>query len=505
METAIIYSRVSTKEQANDNQVKQLTDYCRSNGYDIRGVYEEKVSGASTEKEVLDYIMNAEPLADVLVIREVSRLSREDDVIEAASKINQLVKKYTIQIVADRYTIQRGNVMSINDCLLLIVKLYGAADERAKIVMRTAEARKRYKANTENYAAGGVPYGMEAVDNPNYVKGVNTRRIVVPGKEWEKVLEVYRLKSEGLSYTEVSLQVGLDKSLVRNILRNKRIRCHLPEGLADEADRQSKSNDSRPNPTAHANIYKGIIYDGDTDAAMVHQVTSKGSRYLKAGKGAIDENDLNETVMRALQSFVRCFNVRRDDVLTQNTLRLNQLSELTNALRHSVSEKKKEMSALRQKAVRTTEIGLYEEIQKRIVALKDDIEKLTRQIADAERETKNLENVDATNAVIDECNFATYVRRYVKAVRYYPVRRFCRVIRVVIKDEYIPQGYANYKEYEIYKCCGNKYIKALPYSHLDLTPCPEENWFVLPTQEHTDGGASGEEPQDVDFEPWDKD
>lgn len=477
METAILYARASTKEQSTKIQVKQLEDYCKRNGLKIKGVYEENISGAATEKECLDAIINAEPMADILLIREVSRLSREKDYVNALAKVNQLVKKYTIHILADNYTIQKGNVLPMNDGIILIVKLYGAADEREKIALRTSEARKRYRENPMNNAAGGTPFGLEKVPNPNYIKGSNTKYIFQPGKDWDKVIEVYTLKAQGQSYTQVAYQTGLDKSLVRNIIRNKRIRFFLPYGLAEEADRQSKLLDSSPTPKRHHNPYKNIVFDGDSDRAMVHQITSKGNRYVVAGKGLILETDLNDTVYKALTTFVRFFQIKRDDLLTQNTLKIENLKTSIQALRDVFRKKTTDISTLRQKAVRTNEMGLYEEIQKRIISTQNEMDKISEQIALYENEIDSLSKVELEDAVITRDNLETYVHRYVKAIRYYPVRTFCRIIRVEIKDEFIPDGYVDYKAYEVYRSHSGNYIKPLRYSPYDLTE-GDEHWGI---------------------------
>ena len=478
IKSAIIYSRVSTKEQANENQVKQLTDYCLQNGYEIRGVYEEKVSGAATEKEVLDGIIASEPLADVLVIREVSRLSREEDISEAALKISKLVKKYTIDIAADRYSIPMGKVMPINDYILLIVKLYGAADERAKIVMRTQEARRRYKENKDNYASGGVPFGMEAVDNPNHVKGVNTKKIIVPGKDWETVLTTYRLKAEGLSYTQVARQVGITESLVRNIIRNKRIRENLPYGLAEAVDAASHRNSSAPNPTRHDNPYKGIIFNEDSDKPMIHQATSKGMRYYRDGYGSITDNDLNATVLEALTSFCKCFYIRKDDLEIENEEKIKELTTRIQALRDTFETKTKELSTLRKKALYGDDLGLYVEITKRIKTVNSELEKIAKEIEAYDRQIETIENMESEQAEVTPENLEYFVHKYVKEIRYYHTRHFTRTIRVVIKEEYIPRGYADYKDYEVYRSHSGAYIEPLPYSMYDLTP-NRKLWGVI--------------------------
>ena len=462
MKTAIIYSRVSTKEQANEKQVEQLIEYCQTNGYEIRGKFEEKVSGAATEKEELDKITNEEPMADILVIREISRLSREEDVSEAQYKVSRLAKKYEIHVVADNYIIPRG-IMQINDLFLLVAKLFGAADERKKIAMRTTEARKRYAVDFTNYAAGGVPFGLKKVTNDNHKKGINTKcKLEINEDEWQTVLNVYNLTAAGLSHAQVARNVGISPSLVYNILRNKKIKMFLDDKtLIDAAKEASTKNNSAPSPSKHVNMYKGIIFDGDTERPMVHQCATKGNRYLVAGKGAISDEDLNETVLKALQSFVTFFNVKKEDVVKEHNAQIKQIGIAIEANVSLLHAKQAEKELTIKKAEKATDLNMFERMNKQAEKLEKEINELSKQISQFHKQIKQLKNVEIKNEDVTLENLETYVQRFVKAVRYYPVKPFVRRIRVEIKDEYLPEGANNFREYEVCNSRWERYILPL--------------------------------------------
>lgn len=492
MNTAIIYSRVSTKEQSNEKQIEQLTDYCNRNGLEIKGVYSEKVSGAATEKEVLDGIIYGEPMADVLIIREISRLSRENDVWSAGGKIKQLSEKYTIIIVADNRTIEKGSLKDNMEGLVLFVKLMGAADEREKIAMRVSEARARYAKNPTNYAYGGLAFGLEKVPNPEYVKGINTKSLIQPSRDFEKVIQVYTLKSSGLSNAQIARNVSITESLVHNILRNKKIRLFLPEGLADAADEGNRKNNSRtPSPSKHANMYKGIIFSGDTDKPMHHQCTSKGNRYERAGVGVITDDDLNETVLRALQSFVVFFNVEKDEVVKERDAKIKQIQMAIDTNAELIKEREAELELLRQKALKSKDVKMYERIEKEINKKEKTLEDTKKQIHKWNRDIKRLNSIQIENEEVTLENLETYVSRYVKAVRYYPVKPFVRIIRVEIKEEYLPAGANNYKDYEVCRNWKNHYItpleikyanESLQHYGVEIEVKDEnDNWSVNPS------------------------
>lgn len=496
MRTAIIYSRVSTKEQSNEKQVEQMSEFCLRNGYEIKGVFTEKISGAATEKEVLDGIIYGEPLADFLVIREISRLSRENDVWSAGGKIKQLSEKYTIIIVADNKTIEKGSLKDNMEGLVLFVKLMGAADEREKIAMRVSEARTRYAKNPTNYAYGGLAFGLEKVQNPDYVKGINTKSIIQPSGDFAKVIQVYTLKASGLSNAQIARNVGLTESLVHNILRNKKIRMFLPEGLADAADDGNRRNSSRtPSPSKHANMYKGIIFAGDTDKPMHHQCTSKGNRYERAGVGTISDEDLNETVLKALQSFVSFFSIEKNEVVKERNAKVRQIGMSIDTNVDLLHARQADVELLRQKALKAKDLEMYGRIEKEIAKKEKGIEEIKIQINSWHREIKKLKSIEIANEEVTLENLETYIGRYVKAVRYFPVYKekfgkmvpvkMLRRMRVEIKEEYLPNGANNYKDYEVCNNWKTRYIVPLETVYAKEMGVEagdgNDNWSVNPS------------------------
>ena len=81
MKAAIIYARVSstTDRQSTERQIKNLTDYANANGYEVKKVFSEHISGATRNaerqalNECIDYaILNK---AEIM-ISELSRMGR---------------------------------------------------------------------------------------------------------------------------------------------------------------------------------------------------------------------------------------------------------------------------------------------------------------------------------------------------------------------------------------------------------------------------------------------
>ena len=116
---------------------------------------------------------------------------------------------------------------------------------------------------------------------------------------------------------------------------------------------------------------------------------------------------------------------------------------------------------------------------------------INKQIAKWQREIKKLSSIPFDAVVVNEENLEVYVKRYVKAVRYYPVKPFVRIIRVEIKEEYLPAGANNYKDYEVCRNWKNQYIVPLEIKYakemlqhngveIDIED-GNDNWSVNPS------------------------
>lgn len=126
--TAILYARASKKEQSTTVQLQQLEEFCKANNIKVIDKFDENISGAAEHREKLETILESEPMADLLIIREISRISRERDYINAINKVSTLANKYSIYVLLDDYYIEKGKLIDLGTGITMMVKLYGAAD-----------------------------------------------------------------------------------------------------------------------------------------------------------------------------------------------------------------------------------------------------------------------------------------------------------------------------------------------------------------------------------------
>lgn len=147
MKTAIIYARVSStnERQNNERQIKSLTEYACQNGYEVKKVFAEHISGSKRNaerqalNEAIDYAINNH--AEIL-ISELSRMGR------AIWEILELVKRcvdngvnVTFHKEALRLMDDNGKVNSIMAIYISCLS-FCAEKERENIYFRLNQGRE---------------------------------------------------------------------------------------------------------------------------------------------------------------------------------------------------------------------------------------------------------------------------------------------------------------------------------------------------------------------------
>jgi DNA invertase Pin-like site-specific DNA recombinase len=75
---AAIYVRVSTSDQHNEIQIKELTDYVERRGWELAGAYQDQMSGAKAQRPGLDALMADARLHkfDAVIVWKLDRFGR---------------------------------------------------------------------------------------------------------------------------------------------------------------------------------------------------------------------------------------------------------------------------------------------------------------------------------------------------------------------------------------------------------------------------------------------
>lgn len=185
------YLRVSTDKQTVLNQKSEIINFCRRQELQITMWCTETVSGTKKETErELGPLLNKLQQGDVLIITEVSRLSRK--MMNIMNIIHQSIEKgITIHSIKEGYKFDS----SINSQVLAFAFGLCAEIERTLISQRTREALARRRAQ-------GVKLGRP--------KGS-----LRAGKLYEHEQEIKDLRMEGFSFQKIALRYKVSPETVR--------------------------------------------------------------------------------------------------------------------------------------------------------------------------------------------------------------------------------------------------------------------------------------------------
>lgn len=225
------YVRVSTDGQTTLRQKDLILEWVKAKGYLLNRIIEDKaISGASLNRNGLNEVLvtkNNE--ANIIVVTEISRLSRSENYVGAIDVINTIVNTNGIDIyvIDDDTYITKDTLKDITKFIYLLLQLDGAAKERKKISIRMATGRwDKLKVNHYAYLGGNIPFGFTLANNPKYNKNsshnIEPTTIIIPVEEQIKQLnDMYDKIIDGYTLKRLALYV-LDKGInIRKLYTKK--------------------------------------------------------------------------------------------------------------------------------------------------------------------------------------------------------------------------------------------------------------------------------------------
>jgi site-specific DNA recombinase len=205
------YARVSTEKQDLIRQKELINEYCNQNDYILKDITEEKISGAKTENDRVGLykLLNLNhDVADLIVVSEISRLSREDEIMEVLSKINGFLKKgFDVVFLDKQEKVYKANSsLGIIEIITLSIEAKAAADERIKIADRMKTGKHvKIKSNPSMYTGGTAPYGFKVVENPEYNQQIHTNPkslMILDEQESNNVKLIFSWILQGMTLSE---------------------------------------------------------------------------------------------------------------------------------------------------------------------------------------------------------------------------------------------------------------------------------------------------------------
>lgn len=201
---AIAYIRVSTSNQEVLRQTEKVKDFCRTQDMEIvEEITDFGISGATMDRAGLKRLLDVnKDTADVIVISELSRLSRNEDILDTLHSIHVLIQKgLELRFLDDPHKVYKGT-LNIEEIIILSVRAKGAADERIAIKTRNVEGKRvLFASNPLAIVDGRVPLGFKKVENP---AGRHPKYILAVDNENSKlVVKIFELINSGLSLAQV--------------------------------------------------------------------------------------------------------------------------------------------------------------------------------------------------------------------------------------------------------------------------------------------------------------
>lgn len=224
------YIRVSTVQQDLNRQKKLIRDFCSERNYSLIRLEADKVSGTKDSREGLKKILSlTKEDVDLVIISELSRLSREDDAHKIITKIYDILDNGLDLIFLDNpnkvYRASEG--ISFQDYLILAVQAFGAADERKHITKRMSTGLyQKLELYPNMVAQSHIPFGYKAVDNPNYIVHLTPKSFIVIDENTSKYVRlIYQYVIEGKTTRDIAqiiTDMGVDMIYTRvsKIIRN---------------------------------------------------------------------------------------------------------------------------------------------------------------------------------------------------------------------------------------------------------------------------------------------
>ena len=214
MKRVIGYIRVSTDNQDLERQRVLIRKYCENKGYSLLRIEEDyAISGTVSNRNGLNSILNiTNSVADMVVVSELSRLSRQDDIFETLTQIHTIIRNVDLVILDEPDKVyEAGKTIILSDFLMLAIKAYGAADERKKIVSRMTTGKdSKVQALPLMLTDSNIPTGFKAVPNPNYIKGATPKMLLVEDEErMQLVRDIFNYVANGLSLGKTAEKLNM--------------------------------------------------------------------------------------------------------------------------------------------------------------------------------------------------------------------------------------------------------------------------------------------------------
>ncbi len=415
------YIRVSTDHQDLQRQKVLIRKYCNEHEHTLVGFIGEKVSGAKANRKGLNAVLQlTKKDADICIISELARLSREDDILNVMTDINTIRSNGLDLLILDSDTwIRASDTITALQVMQLVFMADGNARERRKIAerMKTGRYAKLVK-NPYAYVGGPIPFGFKVVANEKYDENIKDdkepKRILKEDAEQKRILEMMYTKIAG-GYTLHRLakemvengiiivkgQLTNYQALISNILHNKlyigqreykgetfHIKPLIHQTLFDDAVEALGRNRWIVSYSTNFNPLKGLLYC--TCGRSLYYANCKQYWYYKCYKKKDDGGNQictnmgvkADTVIKAMWMAARSI-IEQEEFLAQTSEKMAQLKREMDIANNAHDEytleivrKKKVLEGYVETIEHLTNKNLIDTFQKKYEDTEEEIRKI---------------------------------------------------------------------------------------------------------------------------------
>lgn len=203
----VLLCRVSTERQDYTRQVRELTGYCKSAGWDIDRIFANKVSGAKRNLDrpeildMIDYIRTHQ--IDKVCVLEISRLGR--NTLEAL-KIIQILNENKVCLFIKNYNLETLTDGKINPVASLICTILLEIGQ-----MERNTIRERMESGRNQYISRCREANIKMGRPDSYRKSDEKRK-----EQYSKEISLLR---KGLSLRQIATLTGTSVSTIRKLYR----------------------------------------------------------------------------------------------------------------------------------------------------------------------------------------------------------------------------------------------------------------------------------------------
>jgi len=425
MKRVVGYVRVSTVAQDVERQKKLIRDYVSSNGYIlVRKIEVDKVSGAKADRAGLNTILSlTNDDADMVVVSELSRLSREDDIMNVMQEIHRILNNGLDLILLDEpdKVYSANQHLNLIDFIALAIKAYGAAEERKKITQRMKTGIYSKLSDTHNMRySSTVPFGFKAIPNPDYIGKPDTAKSLIVEGDSNIVKMMYQMVLDGKTIRNITDELErlgikgnkgkpINYSTVRRILRNPlyngrrifnnnyyEINKIIDDDMWNMVQAKIDSNKLfKTKRTEHFNPLKGILKCPCGHNMMLEWNGGRpfytcAAQYIRKDSTCADKGASYYVIIKAVWNIVLS-TFRSIDYKDKNNIQISNIKAINAGLQETIDGNKesikkayKDINTIIDNIATSTNSTVINKLNERVSKLEDEIKFLEKSIKNAE-------------------------------------------------------------------------------------------------------------------------